>query len=164
LENEMMKKLIVLNALAVGLMAGPASAQMYMGAGVGQAKTSATETSYKVFGGFQLTPVWGVEAAYTDLGSYQGAGVQSTSIAGTGTMELSPAWSLFGKLGATSNRAHFSGASRHSDVLVGAGVGFNFGQGVGVRLAYEDFGKLSNVATGGNSRGRNLGLDVKYSF
>lgn len=160
----MMKKLIVATVLCTGVMVGSASAQMYAGAGIGAAKTDTNQTSYKLFGGFQFNPTWGLEAAYTDLGKYNGANFEAASLAGTGTFPLNESWSLLGKLGASSNRSHFSGSNRYTDLLVGAGVGFKLNKNVGLRLEYEDFGKLSNVNPGNNSRGRNLGLGMKYNF
>lgn len=160
----MMKKLVVAMVLCSGAMVGSASAQMYAGAGIGAAKTDTKETSYKLFGGFQFNPTWGLEAAYTDLGKYRGANFEAASLAGTATFPLNETWSLMGKLGASSNRSHFAGSNRHTDVLVGAGVGMNLNKNLGLRLEYEDFGKLSNTNLGINSRGRNLGLGLKYGF
>jgi OOP family OmpA-OmpF porin len=137
---------------------------MYLGAGIGAAETDTSQTSYKLFGGFQFTPTWGLEIAYTDLSKYNGANFESASLAGTGTLPLDENWSLLGKLGASSNRSHFAGSSRHTDLLVGAGVGFKLSKNAGLRLEYEDFGKLSDNNPGNNSRGRNLSLDLKYSF
>jgi OmpA-OmpF porin, OOP family len=159
-----MKRLIVATLLCTGAMVGSASAQMYVGAGAGSAKTDTKETSYKLFGGFQFSPTWGLEFGYTDLRKYRGANIEASSIAGTGTLVLNEYWSLLGKLGASSNRSQFSGSKRHTDVLVGLGVGYSMNKNTGVRLEYEDFGKLSDVSTGSNSRGKNLGLAVKYTF
>ena len=44
------------------------------------------------------------------------------------------------------------------------GVGYSMTKNLGLRLEYEDFGKLSNVSSGNNSRGTNLGLGLKYAF
>jgi opacity protein-like surface antigen len=79
-------------------------------------------------------------------------------------MPIGERWSALGKLGVTSNRARFTGAGSRSDLLVGAGIGYKFSSNVGLRLEYEDFGKLSDVANVNNSRGRTLGMSVKYSF
>lgn len=162
-----MKKLLMAAAFSAALIAGPASAQMsqmYMGAGVGQGKTDTTKTSWKLYGGMQFNPAWGLELGYTDLGSYRGSNIESWSVAGTGTLPLGGNWSLLGKLGAVANRPHFAGSSNHTDLLAGVGVGYAINKNVGLRLEYEDYGKLSNVSNGNNSNGRNLGLSVKYSF
>ena len=159
-----MNKLLVAGAFSAALLAGPASAQMYLGAGVGAAKTDTHETSWKLYGGYQFNPTWGIEAGYTDLGHYLGSSIDSWSLAGTATFPLSASWSLFGKLGAVENRPRFATATNHTDLLAGIGVGYSLTKNVGLRLEYEDYGKLSNVSNGANSKGSNLGLSVKYSF
>lgn len=159
-----MKKLIIATVFTAAFMAVPAYAQVYLGAGVGQAHTDSNETSWKLYAGYQFTPVWGLELAYTDLGRYTGANIESQSLAVTGTLPLADRWSLLGKLGGTSNRSHFSGASNNSEVLAGVGVGYSIDKNTAVRLEYEDFGKLAKASSGNNSRGSNLGLSIKYGF
>ena len=159
-----MKKLLIAATLSIAFIAGPASAEMYVGAGFGAAKTDSREESWKLYTGIQFTPVWGLELGYTDLGRYRGSDVESWTLAGTGTMPLGERWSLLGKLGAASNRSHFSGATNHTDWLAGVGVGYSMNKNLGLRLEYEDFGKLSDVSTGDNARGRNLALSIKYAF
>ena len=159
-----MKKLLLAAAFSAALVAGPASAQMYLGAGVGASKTDTDENSWKLYGGFQFSPTWGLELGYTDLGRYRGSDIESWSLAGTGTLPLGARWALLGILGAASNRPNFAGASNHTGLLVGVGVGYSMTRNLGLRLEYEDFGRLSNVGTGNNSRGSNLGLGLKYAF
>ncbi len=158
-----MKKILMAAAVAATFIALPVAAQMYVGAGLGSAKNDSREDSWKLYAGYQFNPTWGIEAGYTDLGKYRGADVESWSLAGTGTMPLSERWSLIGKLGASANRPEFAGSSDHTDVLVGLGVGYSFTRNVGLRLEYEDLGKLSD-AGGGSSRGKNLTLSMKYGF
>jgi OOP family OmpA-OmpF porin len=160
-----MKKLLIVAALSAAFVAGPAFAQAYVGAGAGSARSDTTQTSYKVYGGFQLNPTWGIQADYNDLGRYRGSNIDAFSLAGTATMPFGDSWSLFGKLGASSNRPKFAGSSNKTDLLVGVGLGYNFTKNVGMRLEYEDFGKLSkNNTAGANSSGSNLGMSVKYTF
>ena len=159
-----MKKLLLAAAFSAAIVAEPASAQMYLGAGVGASKTDTDENSWKLYGGFQFSPTWGLELGYTDLGRYRGSDIESWSLAGTGTLPLGARWSLLGILGAASNRPNFAGASNHTGLLVGVGVGYSMTRNLGLRLEYEDFGKLSNVGSGNNSRGSNLGLGLKYAL
>lgn len=159
-----MKKLAIAAVLATSLLAGSAFAQVYVGAGAGAAKTDTNETSWKLYAGYQFTPVWGIELGYNDLGSYRGSDIESTTLAGTGTLALGQGWSLLGKLGAASNHPHFSGSSHQTEWLVGVGIGYSFARNLGMRLEYEDFGKLSDANLGDNSRGRNLGVSVSYAF
>ena len=159
-----MKRLLMVAAFSAALVAGPASAQMYLGAGVGASHTDTSETSWKLYGGFQFNPIWGLELAYTDLGRYRSSSVESSSLAGTATLPLAESWSLLGKVGIASNRAHFAGAANHADWLLGVGVGYSMSRNLGVRLEYEDFGQLSDVTTGSNSKGSNVALSVKFGF
>ena len=157
-----MKKILMALAVSAAFAAFPASAQLYLGGGVGEAKTDTRETSWKAYGGYQFTPTWGMELGYNDLGKYRGADIESYSLAGTGTIPLNERWSLIGKLGAAENRPDAAGTSNNTALLLGIGVGYSLGKNVGVRLEYEDFGKVSDA--GGSPRGRNLGLSLKYGF
>jgi len=157
-----MKKIVMAAAVAAAFAALPASAQMYLGGGLGSAKTDNREDSWKLYGGYQFNPTWGIELGYTDLGQYRGGDIVSYTLAGTGTMPLNERWSLLGKLGAAANRPDAPGTSDRTDVLVGVGVGYSFNRNLGLRLEYEDFGKVSD--SGDSSRGRNLGLSLKYGF
>lgn len=199
-----MNKLLIAVAIAGACAAAPASAQWYIGGGVGAAQaklgsyspavgvsvsgTSNRDTSFKLFGGYQFTPNWGIEAQYSDLGKYNytvsQAGASSTgnyradqwSVAGTGTLPLSNNFYLMGKLGISSNHVRASAvcvplgcssssSGSKSDLLAGLGVGYNFNKNIGIRFEYENFGKMANVANGGGSiKGDNFALSLKYSF
>jgi len=159
-----MKKLLMATALTISCLSAPALAQMYLGAGVGAADTDNNETSWKLYGGYQFNPTWGIELGYNDLGSYRGSNIESWTLAGTGTLPIGTDWLLLGKVGAASNHPHFGSENRHTDLLVGIGVGYNLQKNIALRLEYEDFGKLSDENNGNNSRGSNLGLSMKYSF
>lgn len=145
-------------------MTGPAFADMYIGGGFGESRTDQSQSSWQLYGGLQFNPIWGLEVSYTDLGRDRTAGIKSWSLAGTGTAPLSANWSLIGKLGGASNRSRSSGSGDHIDTLIGAGVGYNFSKNLGVRLLYEDFGKLPTDNLGDQSRGSNIGLSAKYMF
>jgi opacity protein-like surface antigen len=159
-----MKKLLMAAVFAASLVAGPASAQIYLGAGVGASDTDTSESSWKLYLGNQVNPTWGIELGYTDLGRYRGSDINSWSLAGTGTLPMVERWSLLGKLGVAFNRPHFAGASDRTGLLVGLGVGYRVSRNLGLRLEYEDFGDLSDVSTGNNSRGSNLGLSLNYAL
>lgn len=159
-----MKKLLMAAAVAAALVAGQASAQMYLGAGAGSSKTDNREDSWKLYGGYQFNPTWGAELGYNDLGRYRGADVESWTLAGTGTMPLNERWSLLGKLGVAMNRPQSAGLSDRTDLLMGLGVGYTLSRNVGLRLEYEDFGKLAKNGIGSDSRGNNVSLSLKYMF
>jgi OmpA-OmpF porin, OOP family len=198
-----MKKVFLAGAIAAAFVAMPASAQWYVGGGVGSSKFSgadgvtpttppltltgadSSKASVKIYGGYQFTPNWGVEAQYSDLGNRDltvrnGAGVvlatgslkaSQFSIAGTGTLPLSNNFSLFGKLGISNNHGKVSAAGitdrgSKTSPMIGVGVAYNFTPKLSARFEYEDFGKFSNDggATGGSIRGDNFGISLKYAF
>ena len=195
-----MKKVFLAGAIAAAFVAMPASAQWYVGGGVGSSKINGADgvvtplmitgadsnkASVKIYGGYQFTPNWGVEAQYADLGNRDFAirnlaGVQLAtgslkatqfSIAGTGTLPLSSNFSLFGKLGISSNHGKIAAVGvadrgTKTSPLVGVGVAYNFNPKLAVRLEYEDFGKFSNDggASGGAIRANNFGLSLQYAF
>jgi OOP family OmpA-OmpF porin len=169
-----------------GIFASPASAQWYVGVGAGSAQAKlgsngalqgndSRETSGKVFAGYQFTPNWGLEGQYVYLGKYDvtsggGSGSykpESWGVAATGTVPLSNNFYLRGKLGAAFNRLSGSnlGGSNETDLLAGVGVGYNFNANWGILGEYENFGKIAkNINNGGDIKGDNWALNVKYSF
>lgn len=159
-----MKKLLMAAALSATCIAGPAAAEMYLGGGVGKSDTDRGHNSWKLYGGYQFSPTWGVELGYTDLGKYRGADVESWSLAGTLTVPLAERWTMLGKLGLARNNSDFTGAEKKSSTLAGVGVGYALNQNLGLRLEYEDYGKLANTGVGTSNKGSNVALSVKYSF
>lgn len=159
-----MKKLLLAAALSATFIAAPAAAEMYVGGGAGRSDTDSGQNSWKLYGGYQFTPTWGVELGYTDLGKYRGAGVESWSLAGTATLPLATGWTLLGKVGFARNNADFAGAEQKSSTLYGIGVGYALNSNLGLRLEYEDFGKLANTGAGTDDKGSNVALSLKYSF
>ena len=159
-----MNKLIIAAAFSTALLASPAWADAYVGVGGGSATTDNHESSWKVYGGLQFTPGWGLELGYTDLGNYHSANTDSWSLAGTGTIPLSQDWSLIGKLGAAWNRPKFDNGGNHTDLLVGLGIGYAISKNFGLRLEYEDFGKLTNNSISNAARGSDVALSLKYNF
>jgi opacity protein-like surface antigen len=156
---------IVSIALVIGatLVATPAIAQTYIGAGVGVANTDTQRTSGKVFVGIQVIPNIGVEASYTDLGNYRDSSASALSLAFTGTLPLGSTWDLFGKWGASQNHTNYSSLN-NTDSMVGFGIGFNVSPVVALRFEYENFGKLPTDRDGTSTLATSKGLSVKYSF
>lgn len=193
-----MKKIFAAAAIAAAFIATPALAQGYVGLGLGSSKATGADGtlagttvtgantskgSVKVYGGFQFTPNWGIEAQYTDLGNrtFQltnpfvvGVGSGSVkasqfSIAGTGTLPVAANFSLLGKLGVSANRASGSAtapfivsSANKSDLLVGVGVAYNITPKLAVRLEYEDFGKFT--MNGRSARASNTSINLQYRF
>lgn len=198
-----MKKLLSACAIAAAFVALPASAQWYAGVGAGSSKATGADgpvtgtgipanttftggnTSkgmYKLFGGYQITPNWGVELQYSDLGNRDvafrnaagtpiatgTAKASQYSIAGTGTLPLAGDFSLIGKLGVSSNRIkisvqNVSDSGSKSSLMAGVGVAYNLTPAVAVRLEYEDFGKMSD-GFGRSIRANAYSVSLKYAF
>jgi len=159
-----MKKILLAAAASAAFAAAPASAQWYAGAGVGFANTDSNETSLKILGGYQIDRHWGIEAAVTDFGHYRGSDAKSVSLAATGTLPLDRQWALMGKAGVSSNRTGLAGSSDRSELLVGIGVAYTLSRNLGLRLEYEEYGRLADPGTGFNDRASNLAFIGKYSF
>ena len=159
-----MKRILSAAALSAAFLAAQASAQVYVGAGLGIAHTDSGETSWKILGGYQHDRHWGIEAAYTDLGRYRGSSADSLSLALTATLPLDRRWALMAKAGVASNRARVAGSSDHADALVGIGVAYAVNRRFGLRLEYEQYGRVAGPGSGFNDRADNLALIGKVSF
>lgn len=185
-----MKHIFTACALAAAaLLAAPAFAQGYIGGGFGSSKLTGVDgdgytggnTSkglVKIYGGYQITPSWGVEAQYADLGRRTLAlagvnvgsfGISQMSIAGTGTLPLGSGFSLLGKLGVSSSRPTGSGVSGNSktSALIGFGAAYSITPALSARVEYEDFGKLgdqSNNGVNNSVRANGYSISLKYAF
>ncbi|MES2511328.1 MAG: outer membrane beta-barrel protein [Pseudomonadota bacterium] len=196
-----MKQILsVCAVVAATFAAAPAFAQGYIGFGVGSAKLTGVDGTQgiapssltggntsrslvKLYGGYQFTPNWGVEAQYSDLGSRDltlrnGAGAVTAtgsyknsqfSVAGTGTLPLSSSFSLLGKLGVTANNNRLSvvgvtDRGNTTSLMLGVGVAYNFTPALSARLEYEDFGTVAKDAPGGSVRANAYSLSLKYAF
>ena len=185
-----MKQILTACALAAAaLTAAPVFAQGYIGGGFGSSKTTgidgggltggnASKGLVKIYGGYQITPNWGVEAQYADLGRRTVAvaginagsfGISQMSIAGTGTLPLALGFSLLGKLGVSSSRPTGSGvtSSFKTSALIGVGMGYSITPALSARVEYEDFGKLGDQSNNGvnqSIRANGYSISLKYAF
>mgnify|MGYP003349849177 FL=1 len=176
--NKKIKWAIVLTAM----VATPSFAQLYSGASVGRvdhkqsrsnwtpaagsATFEDTDTGFKLFGGYKFTENFGVEGGYDYLGQYTATPVSGASVGkaviksnswnlfGVGTLPLPKDFSLFAKLGVSSNyskmnfssnggafNANDAGTNRRTSFAFGVGAGYNIMKNLTVRVEYEDFGK-----------------------
>jgi len=157
----------IITALLLALVASPAFAakssydsrgktsSAYIGISGGQNKVDATgvtntSTAYSVFGGYSFNDYVGVELAYTNFGSLDfGSNITLDSNAGSlsvvGSLPLGKAVSLFAKAGYASTTTQFTAigiklaSESTSGAALGAGVQFNLGQRVGIRLGYDRY-------------------------
>jgi opacity protein-like surface antigen len=157
----MMKKILIAITMGAACIALPATAQPYIGAGVGSSNTDQVNSSVKVYAGYQLIPNFGFEGAFTNLGDYRGSAATSISLAITGTLPLNKTWDILGKLGASRNQ---TGSSNSMEPLASFGVGFNPSENISIRLESENLGKLPVDANGNSPVASNVGLSVKLLF
>jgi len=171
------RKVAIVLLMLSGVMAAPqAWAQFYFGGSFGKSDyesgnvvpdlitsgvVDGDDSGFKVFGGYQFNPYFGLEIAYVDLGkaaysgSFFGQPVTGGSLDTTGanfsavgTIPLSPSFSLFGKLGFfvweqkardTTNGVPFSGKDDGQDLSLGVGASLNLARNVSLRLEWERF-------------------------
>ena len=174
-----------LAALSSGAFAQTSTGPWSLGGSVGETDASipnavgdTKDTSYKLFGGYQLTPNWGAEVGYGSLGNGFGMAIPGGTATGkltnwygaaVGSLPVGNGFSLLGKLGATHNHADFGGIgeSSRTQPLLGVGGEYAFAPGLAARLEYEDYGKFSRDGLGGNSgslKATNVSLGLKASF
>lgn len=187
-----MKKIIV--ALIAGLTAmGAAQAQSrpYVGLGVASAdhnfkiggatnvNSEGYKPSAKIFGGVELTPMFGIEAGYTDIrkadhtyniGTTAGRATTDGSrsyVAGKATMPVNEAFSVYGKLGAGYSKVNVSSAtplmsrSDSKTELYGAvGGQYALNEKVALTLEYERYGKSKDYGVKADA----ITAGAKFSF
>jgi OOP family OmpA-OmpF porin len=170
-------------ALGAGITAPQASAQgFYVGGSVGRSDaddsnavpdliTSGTvdgkDSGYKIFGGYQFNPYFGLELAWVDLGtaSYSGSfsglpvtgGTVKTSgfnFSAVGTWPVGAGFALFGKVGAfawesrqsdVTGGAPFSTKENGGDVSFGLGASYDFTKNIGIRAEWERFKAVGDI-------------------
>lgn len=141
-----MRKILVAAALAAACAA--ASAQGYAGAVAGLAKYNTdcvagvscddSDTGYKFFGGYQLSPGVSIEVGYTDFGQAQGSagGLRETlkakaySLVGAFRSSFSPEWTGVARLGLANVKGerstNFGVSESDSSIKLYAGVGAEY--------------------------------------
>ncbi len=183
-----MKK-IAIAALLSAITAAPAFAAdegFYAGVTLGRSSTSAaagavltksTDTVLGVLGGYQLTKNWGAEAFYTGAGKWAVVNaVPATATASgkadawginaVGTLPLSDAFSLYGKLGYASTKTTLScsviatgaacgalgptGATRGA-ATYGLGGTYNVTPAIGIRFGWDRYGAAVTNTAGAKS-------------
>lgn len=186
-----MKKLIF--ALLAGATAmGAAHAEGgYVGLGVASADhdfkvggaTSVNSDGYKasakIFGGYEFTPMWGVEAGYTDLRNANAdftlngvnSSVQSkgsrTYVAAKATVPVNDQFSVYGKLGVGYSKVELSSATpglnwsdNKTEAYGAIGGQLNINKQVALTLEYERYGKKKDFGAKADA----ITVGARYSF
>jgi OOP family OmpA-OmpF porin len=178
--------------VAAALLALPAAAQtamsgFYVGAGVGQSKAKDwcalggfdscddKKTAWKIFGGYQFTPNFAVDAGYTKLGKFTASFGPETEEAKVTAWEASllagaplvGGLSIFGRLGvyraSVEDVDNLFGTFKHdnNDFTYGLGLGFDFTRNLGVRAEWQRYNKVGGGETAlGAGVGQKSDVDV----
>jgi len=152
-----------------------------------------SSTGFKLFAGYRYNQNFALEGGYTDLGKFEArrdatAPVGSISrnmrtsgfdLAAVGIIPMQSGFSLFGKIGAmytmTRSSISTSGAllplpttdlsPKRSEwnPKVGLGAGYDFSNGLGLRVEYERVSNVGDARTGDGNIGMwSLGLTKRY--
>lgn len=182
-------KQLVLTLIAAAIAAPAFAGNAYVGGSIGRAEQkvsieglnlSESDTGAKIVGGYQFTPMVGVEVGYADLGKIEISGggervsaePKSFYVAATGTMAVSPVVNAFVKLGAARSRTDLFAAGRgyaYSDkqsdtsLLAGIGASFAINKQLSLVAEYEHFGKV--ISEDGESlKADLLSVGVRFQF
>lgn len=119
-----------------------------------------TTTGYKLYGGYDFSKNFGVEAGYMDSGDgkavfpggfFVEGKTTSLYIAVTGTLPLSEQFSLFAKAGVATSRAKLHNATgdyfdkRTTSPVLGIGAAYAVSKNVALVIEYENFGKTVKI-------------------
>ena len=141
--------IIAASAFAVSpAMASPNG--FYLGAGVGDFGVKvdgfdASDTGFKLFGGYQAWKYFGAELEYIDGGSSEDGGVKvdvsSWNLSAMGILPIGEQFNVFAKLGIVFWDAEMRGFGDDSgeDFSWGIGAGYSFTDHFGARLEYQGF-------------------------
>ena len=138
---------------------------------------SENKTATSIAYGFSVSKNFGVEVGYVNFGkiesstedTYVSIKNQSVYLAAVGTLALTNAFSIYGKLGATSNRFEAGvdspgliGSVRETKTkpLLGVGLAYNFTKDIAGTLEYQQYRKalLENFELS------TLTAGLKYNF
>jgi OOP family OmpA-OmpF porin len=153
-----MRKLgILLFVLTMSFGALLAGGPAYVGGSIGNSSVEvedsgvsfdASDTAFKVYGGYRFFKFFGVEGSYVDFGSPEDSGFtiepDGWDAFAVGVLPIGERFEVFGKLGllwwdADISGSGFSDSDSGSDTAWGVGGAFKIGDHFAVRLEYEVF-------------------------
>ena len=163
----------VISAAAFSLpslaMAQGKESHFYIGGGIGQADAKEgdkTDTSMKVFGGYQFNKHWGAEVGYTDFGKSTSGGTEfkanAWEVVGVGTLPLGDGkFELFGKAGFFQGEVKGGGSNESSaELTYGIGAAWNITKNLALRGEWQKYSDVGDGATDIDV----LGISVVYRF
>lgn len=186
-----MKKLIVALITSAAAMGAAHAEGPYVGVGVASSDHNfklggasgvdgdGWKASGKIFGGYEFTPVWGVEAGYTDLRSANGNYTIGTTpgtirtdgsrsyLAAKATMPVNEQVSVYGKLGlgyskldASTSAPNVAWSDNKTEAYGGIGAQYNLNKQVALTMEYERYGKKKDIGAKADA----ITVGARYSF
>ena len=160
-----MNKWVPITILCCLLAPAARAGDFYAGVSIGQSSVDVADeaasykpdsTGYKIYGGYKLLRSFGIEAGYSDFGSFdetQGdvrfdADANAFGIWAVGILPATPRLELFAKLGATrwDVKSSFteddltdSSSDTGNDFAYGVGIGYMLSERIGVRGEWETY-------------------------
>lgn len=164
-----MKKSLLLALVLSAMSVSAQAAGWFVGADAGQSRyasaglTDSGATSYGVNGGYAYNDNLAVEVAYTDLGRVAAGAVpvkaKVADMAAVGTYNVSPDFTVFGRLGYASVNTSAAGTSiSHDSLTYGAGVSYSLTDAVSLR------GGVNRYNLTGSDHANNINAGLRYSF
>lgn len=166
----------------------------FRGLGVTSLTTvSSGSSAWKLFGGYQIDENFGVEAAYTRLGKFNGNSTVTAPAAGTGSGKWeTDAFSVaatgtlpihenrvaaFGKLGLAytnlsisatatggATTAAYSPSNSRINPMLGIGIRFDMTKKIGLRAEFEHYNNVGEGGKTGQSAVEMLSIGMQYRF
>lgn len=140
---------------------------------------SKRSTTYKLTGGVQLDPRFGVEVTYFHLpGSAMATSAGAATYKGSvvaaqlaGTMPLTAAAALVGRIGLGRSdlsvnvpSAGYGSSARRSLLAWGVGARFALTPRIDLTLDYDDLGSIAKYEQGGGVKATELSAGVRFKF
>lgn len=130
-----------------------------------------TATAMRAAGGYQFTPMWGMEVSYATYGKanlggtngdWKTNGVQASGI---GTFPVSAVISLLGKVGVARIEHQIDGTtSTKTNLAYGIGAQYDFTKGIAFRAQYERLGNIGDSNTAVQAKASLLSVGALYRF
>ncbi len=126
---------------------------------------------FKVFGGYELTDNFAIEAGYTDFGKYKFAmpgtvDIKTFHLVAKGSIKLGESWALFGKAGASHAKIEHPGfglgdlSDTRPMLAIGAEYAITNKLALGLELVNQGTVKSDNAKL----NLRQAQVSVRYSF
>ena len=155
-------------AHAEGLsIGGSVGSTRFKGDDIGGLSTDRSNTGGKLYGGYGITPNFGIEAGYANLGKFsssagnvKGDGV---FVDGVGTLPLGNNFSALGRVGVFNGKldSSLAGSDRGTSYKFGAGVQFDIDKNLGVRGEWERY-RFDALGTKANTDLYSVGVNYRF--